>query len=75
MFLLSWLNLIKFQLPERTYAWSDQFNTNGWKIERKFIGSKDASVKWIYGNIVDCKVNLKHCTSCLKSLELCYWIH
>ena len=42
------------------------------KIERKVIGSKDAFSKQIYDNIIDYKVNLKHCTSCLKGSKLCY---
>ena len=36
------------------------------KIDLKVIGSKDVSVKWKYGNIVDCKVNFKHCASRFK---------
>ena len=66
MFLLSWLSLCKYQVPKWTYSWSSPFSTNGWKIGRKIIGSGDASVKWTYGNIIDYKVNLKHCISCFK---------
>ena len=69
MFLLSWLNLWKYQLQKWTCSWSGQFTTNGWKIGRKAIGSKDASVKWICGNTLDYKADLKHCTSCLKMLR------
>ena len=68
-FLLSRLSLCKYQLPKfvlRTCSWNGQFSTNEWKIGRKVISSKHASVKWIYGNIVDYKVNFKNCTSCLK---------
>ena len=32
------------------------------KIGRKVIDPKDASVKWIYCNVVDYKFNLRHCT-------------
>ena len=44
MFLLSWLNLYEHQLPKSTCFWSTQFSSNGHKIGRKVIGSKDASV-------------------------------
>ena len=45
------------------------FITDGPKIGWEVIDSKDASLKWIYGNIVDYKVNLKCCTSCIKRLR------
>ena len=69
MFLLSWLNLCKFQLPKWTCSWSGQFSTIGWKTGEKAIGSKDASLKRIHDNILNYKVNLKHCISCLKRLR------
>ena len=37
-------NLCKYQLSKGT-SWSSQFSKNGWKIGRKVIGLKDASVK------------------------------
>ena len=37
---------------------SSQFRTNRWKSGKKVISSKDASVKWIYGNRF--QVNFKH---------------
>lgn len=39
------------------------------KIGRKAIDSKNASVKGIYWNVVDYKINLKHCVACLKRLR------
>ena len=69
MFLLSWLNLCKFQLPKWTCSWSGQFSTIGWKTGKKATGSKDASLKRIHDNILNYKVNLKHCISCLKRLR------
>ena len=63
------LSLCKYQLPKWTCSWSGQLSTNGWKIGKKVTGAKDASVKWIYGNIADYKFNLKHCTSYLEKLR------
>ena len=39
------------------------------KIDLRVIGSKDVSVKWKYGNTVDCKVNFKHYASRFKRLR------
>ena len=69
MFLLSWLNFCKYQLPKWICSSTGQFSTTGAKIGKEFFGTKDASVKLIYGDVVDYRVNLNYCPSCLKRLR------